>query len=100
MRYALAMCSMCRLAQSYRQNGMETIRTSKEFVNDVDPATSYRFSGLGEKLVHTFMTNFVCYLLTSYTKILLTLGGNNVFTPTIYYWVDNSHCPTGLSPLS
>ena len=50
---------MCRLAQSYRQNNMETILPSKEFVNDVEPAASICFQDWGAKIEHTFMTNFV-----------------------------------------
>ena len=30
---------MCRLVQSYRQNDLETILPSKEYVNDVEPAS-------------------------------------------------------------
>ena len=39
--------SMCKLAQSYRQNDMETILPSKESVNDVEPAGSIYFLKLG-----------------------------------------------------
>ena len=38
---------MCRLAQSYIQNDKDTILSSKEFVNDVEPAASISFPDWG-----------------------------------------------------
>ena len=41
---------MCRLAQSYSQNDMETILPSKESVNDVEPVASICFQDWGQKV--------------------------------------------------